>query len=204
MKNEAAADLWPNTKVIGRLSKKASAAIERQCHTDEQPWLILTSGGGAGSLVAFDDRLAIMKTGGMTGLMAGSLGGERAATFHYADITGVEYNSGILTGVLQILTPSYQGTANNDFWRGSTKSRNADAGDPWTLSNTLPLIKFEHRAAAAELRELRERISEAKRGAPTPGGDSDLASQIEKLGALRASGALTDEEFAAAKSRLLA
>lgn len=203
MKNEAAAALWPNTKVIGSLSKKASSAIGRQCHSDEAPWLILTSAGGAGSLVAFDDRLAIVKTGGMTGLMAGSLGGERTATFHYVDITGIEYNSGIVTGVLQVLTPSYQGTSNNDFWRGTTKSRNADAGDPWTLSNTLPLLKSEHRAAEAELRDLRERIAVAKRPAQAQSAGG-LAEQIEKLNALRSSGALTDEEFAAAKARLLA
>lgn len=38
---------------------------------------------------------------------------------------------------------------------------------------------------------------------PPPDGDGDLASQLERLGQLAASGVLTPDEFAAAKARLL-
>lgn len=43
-------------------------------------------------------------------------------------------------------------------------------------------------------------------GPPQPmvGPEEDMISQLERLGALRAQGLLTDEEFAAAKQRLLA
>jgi Short C-terminal domain len=200
---------WPNSTVKGRLSRKASEAILRQCHGDEQPWLILTSSGGAGTLVAFDDRLAIIKTGGMTSFMAGSLGGERSATFHFSDITGIEFNSGFMNGVLEILTASYSGTANKDFWRGSNKSRNADSNDPWTLSNCMPLLKAEYNSYLVEINDLKSRVSRAKQvnsqvvapqAAPATDG---LVEQLQKLAGLRDSGVLSDDEFAAAKARLL-
>jgi hypothetical protein len=78
-----------------------------------------------GALIVFEDRCMIVKGGFWGGLMAGSFGGERAGTFYFTQITGIEYNSGMITGVLEILTASYQGSANKDYWRGSTKSRNA-------------------------------------------------------------------------------
>lgn len=198
---------WPNTRLKGKLSRKASEAMRRQCYGGEEPWLILTSSGGAGTLVAFDDRLAIIKTGGLTSLMAGSLGGERSATFHFTDITGIEYNSGFVNGVLEVLTPSYLGTTNKDYWRGTNKSRNADSNDPWTLSNCLPLGKFEYNSYLAEIAELKSRVSKAKRTvqvvAPQPAAGGGLVEQLGKLASLHQSGALSAEEFALAKARLL-
>lgn len=203
---------WPDTKVVGgRLSKKASLAIGRQCHGDE-PWMILVSGGSAGLLAAFADRLVIIKTGFMTSAMAGSFGGERSAIFYFSDVTGLEYNSGMMSGVLEVLTASYNGTANRDYWRGSTKSRNADSNDPWTLSNTLPLMKTEYNAALPQIGELRKRIAAAKN--PTvnvtmpetvvpAAAAASLSDELRNLGELHAQGILSAEEFAAAKARLL-
>ena len=39
---------------------------------------------------------------------------------------------------------------------------------------------------------------------PAPAPEEDMITQLERLGALKAQGLLTDEEFAAAKSKLLA
>lgn len=203
---------WPQSAIRGPLTKKASEAILRQCHDQEQPWLILTSDGGAGCLVGFGDRAVIIKTGALTSFMAGSLGGERSATFHFADITGIEYNSGMVSGVLEILTPSYNGTANRDYWRGANQSRNADANSPWTLSNCLPLNKSEYRNYLPEINELKARIGQAKNPhhptpsllpAAPPHPPSDLVDKLRQLAAPHEAGALTDAEFAAAKARVL-
>ncbi|NTU83962.1 MAG: SHOCT domain-containing protein [Chloroflexales bacterium] len=43
-----------------------------------------------------------------------------------------------------------------------------------------------------------------QRYASAPAPEEDMIAQLERLGALRAQGILTDEEFAAAKQRLLA
>lgn len=204
----AKASEWPGVIVRGKLGRKASEAILRQCHGDETPWLILTSSVGAGTLAAFADRLIVIKAGALTSFMAGSLGGERSATFHFTDITGIEYNSGFVNGVLEILTPSYSGTANHDFWSGVGKPRNAASTDPYTLSNTLPLSKAEYNAYLADINELKARISRAKSpmsvSLPVSPPVDGLAEQLQKLADLRASGVLSDGEFVTAKARLLA
>jgi multidrug resistance efflux pump len=48
--------------------------------------------------------------------------------------------------------------------------------------------------------EAKAQIEQAKAAAP---GTNDLISQVERLSALHKSGALSDEEFAAAKKKLL-
>ncbi len=201
----ALAARWKSVTVLGPVSEKSYAAIARLSDDGELPWLVVGT-WGAGVLAAFEDRLVIVKTGGMTSFMAGSLGGERATTFFFVDITGIEYNSGFASGVLEILTPSYQGTANKDFWRGSTKSRNADSNDPYVLSNTLPMPKDSYLEFAPHLQKLRARVAEAKRptAAPAPQGTQSLADELQKLVVLRDAGVLTSDEFAAAKSRLIA
>jgi hypothetical protein len=205
------AENWPNSKIIGsKLTKKASDAISRQSQDDE-PWFILVSFGGGGVLAAFDDRLTIIKTGALTSWAAGSLGGERAATFFFRDVTGLEYNSGFSNGVLEVLTASYNGTANKDYWRGSNKSRNADSNDPHTLSNTLPLAKHEYNNALDEIKELRRRIARSKEQVvlapsaqqPPSTNTASLSDELMKLAELHKAGILSDDEFQSAKKRML-
>lgn len=158
-----------------------------------------------GALVVFQDRCMIVKGGFWGGLMAGSLGGERAGTFYFTQITGIEYNSGMVTGVLEILTASYQGSANKDYWRGTTKSRNADSNDPWTLSNCLPLSKDGYKSAQALISDLKSLISQAQRPVvkQTVVQGSDLAAELQKLATLRDQGILSEEEFSKAKAKLI-
>ena len=205
------AEKWPNSKIVGsKFTQKASDAILRQSQNDE-PWFILVSFGGGGVLAAFDDRLTIIKTGALTSFMAGSLGGERAATFFFRDVTGLEYNSGFMNGVLEVLTASYNGTANRDYWRGRDKSRNADSNDPFTLSNTLPLSKDEYKNALDNIKELRQRIARSKEQvviAPSSqklpsSNTASLGDELMKLAELHKAGILSDDEFQSAKKRML-
>ncbi|MCJ8505271.1 PH domain-containing protein [Kocuria flava] len=213
------AGIWSNSVIVGgSVSQKASRSLHAHCGEGEEPWFILRGEMFAGLLAAFDDRLVIIKTGAMTGLMAGSLGGERATTFYYRDINAIEYNAGLFEGVIEILTASYSGGANKDFWQGSRQGRNANSNDPFTLSNTLPLPKFVYNEALPQITELRRRISEAKhpifapsaQDSPGPvqsepgisSGDN-LVEKLERLAALHAAGALTDSEFQKGKSQLL-
>lgn len=193
----------------GKVTKPLLRAITEMCHEAERPWFVLVS-LGEGALVAFEDRAAIIKVGAVTALMAGAMGGGRVATFHFSDITGIEYNSGIMTGVLEVLTPSYQGTSNKDYWRGMHRSRNANADDPHTLSNTLPLQKATYRAALPGLNELRARIGRAKQptvvvpAAAASAPAASLTDELARLAQLHAAGVLTDEEFQTAKAALIA
>lgn len=194
--------------IVGKKpNPKSMGVILDHCHDDEIPRFILSSGGGTGVFVAFHDRCMIIKTGAITSFMAGSLFGGRVSTFHYGEITGIEYNGGWASGVLEILTASYDGSKNKDFWRGTFKSRNADSNDPWTLSNCLPLDRTTYNLAQNHLNGLQRLISESKKPHVTissPAIEStDLSSQLDRLAGLYSSGVLTDEEFKNAKARVI-
>jgi hypothetical protein len=203
---------FPDATYVGtlRVTNAMARAIHRVSNPDEQPWLIIGGGDMAGCLVAFDDRLVIIKTGVFTGLVAGAMGGERTSVIYFVDITGIEYNSGLMTGVLEVLTASYQGSANKDYWRGTLDSRNADSNDPFVLSNTLPLMKSHYKSGAAAIQELRDRISKAKRRETTvvanvtaPASQASPADELKKFSDLFAAGAITQDEFDAVKRRIL-
>lgn len=189
-----------------KLSKPAAEALGQQQHdSKDTPWLIINT-MGYGFLAAFNDRVVIIKTGLWTSVVAGSFGGGRIASFNFQDITGIEYNGGMMNGVLEILTPSYSGTKNHDFWKGTLSSTNADSGNPAQLSNTLILDRSEHRAASKELSVLRKMISDSKKPQAAVVQQADgksLASQILELKELLDSGILTDQEFDSAKAKLI-
>ncbi|SIS11610.1 SHOCT domain-containing protein [Williamsia sterculiae] len=202
-----------NVQVFGTAMKdKWWDSIHRHSHDGELPWFVINSGMD-GLLAAFEDRLLISKTGAMASWMAGSLGGGRETIFPYSDITNIEYNGGFMNGVLEVLTPSYQGTANHDFWRSSGKSRNSASDDPRTLSNCLPLLKSVYQQAQPRLNELHRKMAESKRPqvivqqsapATTAAEPAGIAAQIEKLADMHQRGLLDDDEFKAAKRGLIA
>lgn len=193
---------------LKRLSDKEERTLAEHSPAGERPWLVINPGGGAGFLAAFEHELIIAKTSLAAGLMSGSLGGRRVTSFPYKQITGIEYNAGMVTGVLEVLTASYQGTANKDFWKGTGRGRNANSDDPFTLSNTLPLAKADHSKAAASIQELKAKVHAAHEikiavESSPPASTESLADQVMKLAELRDQGLLSEEEFAAAKARLI-
>jgi hypothetical protein len=78
----------------------------------------------------------------------------------------------MLTGVVEILTPSYEGGKNKDYWKGTLKSLNADSNDPWTLSNTLPMPKPDYAQAKIQFDKLRTLIGKNK-------GSSNVTNVIQ-------------------------
>ncbi|WP_143542991.1 SHOCT domain-containing protein [Rhodococcus sp. NCIMB 12038] len=194
------------------MADKEWKLIEQYCREGETPWFVITTGAN-GLLAAFEDRLIIAKTGVIAGYMAGALGGGRVTTFPYSQITNIEFNSGWMNGVLEVLTPSYQGSGNHDYWRGSNRGRNSASDDPRTLSNCLPLLKSTYTAALPRLNELHQKIIESHQTQVTvehvqpsaaPASTGGLVDEIERLAALRAQGLLDDAEFTAAKQAAIA
>lgn len=210
----AVEEAWATVPTVGaamrtKLNKATWKALRGAARDGEVPLFIITGDDGAGVLAAFGDRCMIVKAGAVTGFMAGATGGSRQATFHYSQITGVEYNAGMINGVLEILTASYQGTSNKDFWN-TGRTQNSNANDPWTLSNTLPLDKMGHKKAQSQINELRRLVGESKQvhvvvSAPeATGGGASLGDELAKLVDLRSQGVLDDAEFAEAKKSVLA
>lgn len=199
---------FPNTQMFGPAPRGALLeAMEKSSLNGEAPWLLVNSGGGAGALFAFEDRLVIAKVGALTSFMADSFGAGRVSTIPFTQITGIEYNGGMASGVLEVLTPSYQGSKNQDFWRGTGGKRNTDRNSPWTLSNTLPLGVVDYGKAESAINELRSKIIAFQRPSVTvtsaPAPAQDLAGQIANLKQLLDQGVLTEAEFQQAKQKLL-
>ena len=189
-----------------KVPKHLQRNIQSNISGDEKPlFIIATLGTMAGSIVALPNRGILIKSGVIGGLMSGSLGGARVASFYYQDITGIEYNSGMLSGVVEILTPSYEGGKNKDFWRGSLNSRNSDSNDPWTLSNTLPMMKDDYAQAKVQFDKLRTLIGNNKGSASVTNviQTESVADEIEKLSKLLDRNLIDEAEFKEAKKRLL-
>ncbi len=162
------------------------------------PWFVVTSGGN-GALAAYDTELIILKVGAITGFMASATGGGRIAHFPYRQITTIEYNAGLITGVLEILTASYSGEGNKDFWNISYANKGKT--DPRQQNNTLPLMKETFKQITPQLNKIREMIEKIHSG-NSSGNTGSMSDEIEKLSDLHNRGILTDEEFKEAKKRL--
>lgn len=145
------------------------------------------------ALIALEDRLLIVKSG----FMAGALGGARTVTFHYQDITAIEMVTGVLTGVIEIGTPSYKLSTERDWW-----STHPDR-DPAKANNCLPIFKEAVKQYQPYVERLRQLIRAAKAPAVQAAPPAGLTTELEKLASLHESGVLTDEEYSRAKERLL-
>lgn len=201
----------PTNRKKSKLPTHLVKSIMKNSKANEDPLMIITGQVDStdGSLIVYSDRCVISKSGIVGGFMAGSLGGSRDATFYFRDITGIEYNSGLLTGVLEILTASYEGSANKDFWTGFLNpNKNISGNDPRTLSNTLPLMKDDYMSAKPLLDKLRTMIQDAKEtkvvvNTHVASQVSSTADEIQKLAGLLEKGLISEEEFRAAKMKLL-
>ncbi len=180
----------------GKVNKAAIHEVQKSCRPGEAPEFILGDGIN-GVLAAFGDRCMVIKKGLATSFMASSLGGGRVATFAYQDITGIEYNSGIMTGVLEILTASYTGKATNSPWAfGNDKSAHES-------SNTLPWGKVFYNQVRPQIEWMQQKIHEVKSGGAQVVTQLSSSDELTKLAALHKQGILTDKEFAEAKQKIL-
>ena len=200
----------PTNRTRGNLPKHLVKAITEAAKTGEEPVMIITGSdiSWAGSLIVFSDRCVIAKSGVIGGFMSGSLGGSRETTFYFKDINTIEYNSGFMSGVLEILTASYDGTTNKDYWSETGVDPNKAKRDPWALSNTLPLNKYDYREAKPLIDQLRDMIRESKEtkvivNTTVESKGPSAADELAKLADLMDRGLITAEEFQAAKQRLL-
>ena len=142
------------------------------------------------ALVCLDDRLLILKRG----FYAGTTFGAMAATIFHPDVTGIQVRMHLVTGWIEISSPSFQG---NDR-RALGPSRAAGRG-VFRQPNCVPIQRRHVRAYQAALAELRQLVAESKLEPDQPG----VVDQLERLANLRRQGFLSEREFAAAKARLV-
>jgi hypothetical protein len=151
-------------------------------------------------IVALQDRLLVIKPG----FMAGATFGGRVTSFYYRDINGIEVNKGLITGTIEVNSPSYQGTQQRDYWSTRDKDK-----DPFKVSNCIPIAKVDLKRQQPELERLRTKIKESKQeravathAAPAQNG-AGFVGELERLASLYQSGVLSAEEFQQAKKKLL-
>ncbi|MCW1804361.1 SHOCT domain-containing protein [Brachybacterium squillarum] len=189
----------PTSFPLGPPDGATASSIRANSGDGDEPWLVVAT-ADAGTLAAFEDRLLIIKKAPAQGFMTGSAGGEVSTTFPFRDITAIEYIAGYLDGVLEIRTADDHSTMGQVCWSATTSSANDASDDP----NTLPLDKDEYERSLPGLDQLRRRISRAQHETPAPAAaPARMVEMLSQLGSLHAAGVLTDEEFTAAKGRLL-
>ena len=208
----------PSSKVAGGaevLSNELRKLVQPHISEGESIQFCLLSkdiGGWNQAIVALTDRLLMLKPG----FMARATFGPGVICFYYLDITSIEVNTGLINGVIEINTPSYQGNGQKGLWNFKNEDK-----DPYKVTNCLPISKKclkEYKPYIDMLRAMERAAKQERVVSSPPRSESSLSgeleslvslrasgvlSELEKLASLRASGVLTDEEFQRGKQRLL-
>ena len=177
------------------LSRRVRREVERQVAPHERI-LFCLRGSLAHSLVALEERLLIVKPGFHAGTTFGTL----TTTFYYQDVTGIQLHTFILTGWIEVSSPSFQGRERKRNRQPRTSDR-----DVYKLPNCIPIAKRRVEDYHDALAQLRARIELCKRPAAAPAeGGAPLIASLERIASLFQTGALSASEYERLKSVLLA
>jgi hypothetical protein len=144
------------------------------------------------ALVCLEDRLLILKRG----FRAGAPFGATAATIFYRDVTGIQVRMHLVSGWIEISTPSFQGAERTRTRRDRSTVTTGVVGQP----NCVPVQRRHVALYQVALAELRRLIADAKLEHDHRG----VVTQLERLATLRRQGVVDEQEFTAAKSTILA
>jgi hypothetical protein len=142
------------------------------------------------ALVCLDDRLLILKSG----FHAGTTFGTQAATIFYRDVTGIQVRMHLVSGWIEISSPSFQGRE-----RKRTRHPRTSDRDVYKLPNCVPIHRSHLGTYEEPLAELRRLVARAKDGSPR----SDVVAELERLSTLADAGHLDVDEYARAKALVL-
>ena len=146
-------------------------------------------------LVLTDQRAIIVKIGWRSGQ---TLGG-KVTSFEYRNISSVEVRASILTGTFEISSGGMQGPERSYY-----SANKADGA--WHAPNTIPISKQQQprfQQVASFIRE-RARLATQSVAQPVLPTAPDIPDQLRKLAELKDQGILTEAEFNAKKTELLA
>lgn len=173
-------DGWPMTS---KLPKKEAKLLEASLSAGEQVLGRLV-GAYDQTLVATDRRVLILKHGAVTGTAFGS----KATSYVYPLITAVEVRVGAVGCALELSAAGVvappQGVMTN-------------ASSP----NAVTFTRKQVPDVQATANKIRERIGPTATAPPTV---ADPTDQLRRLAELRGAGVLTEEEFTAKKTEILA
>jgi hypothetical protein len=173
------------------LSRRVRSALAAHSTADENV-LFCLRGDLSHSLIALEDRLLIVKPGFHAGTTFGSL----VTTIYYGDVTGIQLHTFLLSGWIEISSPSFQGRERKRNRQPRTSDR-----DVYKLPNCVPIHKRSVPQYSPYLERLRGLVAATKESQPPR---SSLVAEFERLEALRTRGTISDDEFATAKELVLA
>ena len=164
-----------------QLHKDANALLTQNLTSGERIMVIIR-GTFDSALIATDRRAFVFKKR----FFAGAAFGKKLAAYDYRDLTGVQLETGVTSGVVSLQGP---GIASEDlsYW-------SSGKGDPKKAPHALALASAHFKQARAGVARLRELI------AAVP----DVTEQLRTLGELRDARFLTEAEFSSKKAELLA
>ena len=171
------------------LTRRLRRELQRQTHEVERIRFCLRGDLGH-ALVCLDDRLLVMKSG----FHAGTTFGTSVATIFYRDVTGIQVRMHLVSGWIEISSPSFQGRE-----RKRTRHPRTSDRDVYKLPNCVPIHRIHLQAYAEPLADLRRLVAESKEGSTR----SDVVAELERLSSLADAGHLDADEFARAKSLVL-
>ena len=175
------------------LSRRVRREVERQVAEHENV-LFCLRGSLNHSLIALDERLVIVKPGFHAGTMFGTL----TTTFYYTDVTGIQVHTFLLTGWIEVSSPSFQGRERKRNRQPRTSDR-----DVYKLPNCIPIGKRRVDDYHEALARLREQIELCKLRLPVSSDAPPLIASLERIANLRRTGALSEGEYTRLKEVLL-
>jgi hypothetical protein len=174
-------------KLKGRVKK----ALSENLRPDETVRVVIR-GAHSQAMIGTDSRVFVCKPG----FMAGAAFGAEVTSWGYANLTGVQRHKGLMSGAVVLQGPGQSGKKAS-YWG----NKNDDASK---APNAIP-VAGDWKQVDEGVSQLRNLIDAAHAAisAPPTGAAPSMAHELQKLADLRDSGVLTDEEFQAAKARLL-
>ena len=176
------------------LSRRVRRELARHVSERERA-LFCLRGSLSHSLIALEERLVIVKPGFHAGTTFGSL----VTTFYYQDITGIQVHTFLVTGWIEVSSPSFQGRE-----RKRNRQPRASDRDVYKLPTCIPIMRRHLAAYQDALVQLRERIEFCKRYARSTSEPPPLLASLERIANLRRSGDLSEPEYNLLKDVLLA
>ena len=178
-------------KLRGRVKK----AVLQNLREGEQVKVVVRGAHGQ-AMVGTQSRVLVCKPG----FMAGASFGSEVSSWQFRNLVGVQVHKGLMSGSIILQAPGQSGTSTS-YW-GQKDS------DPSKAPNAIPIVGDwgEVKPAAARLQHL---IDEAQAQATQPMAAAvsapakSMAEELRELAELRNAGVLDEEEFRAAKQRLI-
>lgn len=169
-----------------QLHKEANALLDENLAPDESV-VVIIRGEWNSAIIGTDRRVFVFKKG----FMSGSAFARKLSTWDYRNITGVQVETGMITGSAAIQAagiPAEQISHDN-----AAKAPHA-----------VPLMREHFAQAKAGAAVLRQQIAVHQAGpSATAAAEPDITDQLRKLAELHDARILTDAEFDAKKAELL-